>query len=199
MTDLFENATPSLPGIHVGIGGWVFAPWRGGMFYPQDLVQRRELEYASRHVSAIEINGTYYGEQKPATYAKWRDETPAHFVFSAKAPKRITQSRKLAGTGAQIEGFVEGIAELGAKLGPLVWQFAAGKKMDRDDFAAFLALLPRQARAGRCGTWWKSATPTSSTPSWWRCCASMAWRWCSPIRPSTLPLPISIPTSSMRG
>jgi len=146
MTELFENATPELPGIHVGIGGWVFAPWRGGMFYPQDLVQRRELEYASRHVSAIEINGTYYGEQKPATYAKWRDETPAHFVFSAKAPKRITQSRKLAGTGAQIERFLEGIVELGPKLGPLVWQFAAGKKMDRDDFAAFLGLLPKQAQ-----------------------------------------------------
>jgi len=146
MSDLFETAAPHLAGIHVGIGGWVFAPWRGGMFYPQDLVQRRELEYASRHVTAIEINGTYYGEQKPATYAKWRDQTPDHFVFSAKAPKRITQSRKLAGTQGQIEGFVAGIAELGPKFGPLVWQFAAGKKMDRDDFAAFLALLPKQAQ-----------------------------------------------------
>ncbi len=78
--------------IRVGIGGWTFAPWRDN-FYPKGLVQRRELEFASRHVTAIEINGTYYGTQKPATYAKWRDETPEGFVFSAKAPKRIMQSR----------------------------------------------------------------------------------------------------------
>ncbi|HYG05999.1 MAG TPA: DUF72 domain-containing protein [Stenotrophomonas sp.] len=149
MTDLFDTSAPALDGIHVGIGGWVFAPWRGGMFYPEGLVQRRELEYASRHVSAIEINGTYYGEQKPATYANWRDQAPPGFVFSAKAPKRITQSRKLAGTRTQIEGFVEGIAELGDKLGPLLWQFADGKKMDRDDFAAFLELLPQKAQGRR--------------------------------------------------
>ncbi len=146
MTDLFVAPAPALEGIHVGIGGWVFAPWRGGMFYPEGLVQRRELEYASRQLSAIEINGTYYGEQKPATYAKWRDEVPEGFVFSAKAPKRITQSRKLAGTRGQVEGFVEGIVELGRALGPLVWQFADGKKMDREDFAAFLELLPKQAQ-----------------------------------------------------
>jgi len=149
MTDLFAAPAPALEGIHVGIGGWVFAPWRGGMFYPEGLVQRRELEYASRQLSAIEINGTYYGEQKPATYAKWRDEVPEGFVFSAKAPKRITQSRKLAGTRGQVEGFVEGIVELGRALGPLVWQFADGKKMDREDFAAFLELLPKQAQGRR--------------------------------------------------
>ncbi|MDG2526998.1 DUF72 domain-containing protein [Stenotrophomonas sp. HITSZ_GD] len=146
MTDLFAPSAPALEGIHVGIGGWVFAPWRGGMFYPEGLVQRRELEYASRQLGAIEINGTYYGEQKPAIYAKWRDEVPEGFVFSAKAPKRITQSRKLAGTRAQVEGFVGGIVELGRALGPLLWQFADGKKMDRDDFAAFLDLLPKQAQ-----------------------------------------------------
>lgn len=146
MTDLFSAPAPALDGIHVGIGGWVFAPWRGGMFYPEGLVQRRELEYASRQLTAIEINGTYYGEQKPATYAKWRDEVPEGFVFSAKAPKRITQSRKLAGTRGQVEGFVGGIVELGRALGPLVWQFADGKKMEREDFAAFLELLPKQAQ-----------------------------------------------------
>ncbi|HEY0333575.1 MAG TPA: DUF72 domain-containing protein [Stenotrophomonas sp.] len=148
MTDLFAVPAPT-HGIHVGIGGWVYAPWRGGMFYPDDLVQRRELEYASRHVTAIEINGTYYGEQKPETYAKWRDQTPEGFVFSAKAPKRITQSRKLAGTRGQVEGFIGGIVELGRTLGPLVWQFAQGKHMDLDDFAAFLDLLPRQAGGHR--------------------------------------------------
>lgn len=149
MNDLFAAAPPQLDGVHVGIGGWVFPPWRGGMFYPEGLVQRRELEYASRHLTAIEINGTYYGEQKPETYAKWRDEVPEGFVFSAKAPKRITQSRKLAGTRGQIEGFIGGIVELGRALGPLVWQFAENKRMDRDDFAAFLELLPHNAGGRR--------------------------------------------------
>lgn len=131
-------------GIRVGIGGWTYAPWRGN-FYPKGLVQRRELEHASRHLTSIEINGTYYGTQTPATYARWRDETPDGFVFSAKAPKRIMQSRALAKTGPQVEDFVGGIAELGAKLGPLVWQFDAGLKLEREAFAAFCELLPREA------------------------------------------------------
>lgn len=134
----------STGGIRVGIGGWTFAPWRDN-FYPKGLVQRRELEYASRHVTAIEVNGTYYGTQKPATYARWRDEVPEGFVFSAKAPKRIMHSRTLARTGPQVDDFVGGIATLGARLGPLVWQFDRGVRIDREDFAAFLALLPRQA------------------------------------------------------
>jgi uncharacterized protein YecE (DUF72 family) len=130
-------------GIRVGIGGWTFAPWRDN-FYPKGLVQRRELEYASRHLSAIEINGTYYGAQKPATYAKWRDETPAGFLFSAKAPMRIMQSRQLGKTGPQVEDFVGGIAELGDRLGPLVWQFDQGIRLQADSFAAFLELLPKE-------------------------------------------------------
>jgi uncharacterized protein YecE (DUF72 family) len=133
-----------IDGIRVGIGGWTFAPWRDN-FYPKGLVQRRELEYASRHVSGIEINGTYYGAQKPATYAKWRDEAPEGFVFSAKAPMRIMASRALARTGPQVEDFIGGIAELGPKLGPLVWQFDPGLKLQRESFAEFCALLPAQA------------------------------------------------------
>ena len=138
-------AKPAADGIRVGIGGWTFAPWRDN-FYPQGLVQRRELEFASRHVSAIEINGTYYGTQKPATYAKWRDETPDGFLFSVKAPMRIVQARALAKTGAQVEDFIGGIVELGPKLGPLVWQFDR-QHIEPDDFAAFLDLLPTQAGA----------------------------------------------------
>jgi uncharacterized protein YecE (DUF72 family) len=134
----------AIEGIRVGIGGWTFAPWRDN-FYPKGLVQRRELEYASRHVSSIEINGTYYGAQKPATYAKWRDETPDGFVFSAKAPMRIMQSRALGKTGPQVEDFIGGICELGDKLGPLVWQFDAGPKLQRESFAEFCALLPARA------------------------------------------------------
>jgi uncharacterized protein YecE (DUF72 family) len=134
----------AIDGIRTGIGGWTFAPWRDN-FYPKGLVQRRELEYASRRLSTIEINGTYYGTQKPATYAKWRDETPEGFVFSAKAPMRIMQSRTLAKTGPQVEDFVGGISELGDRLGPLVWQFDRGTRIERSDFAEFLALLPKTA------------------------------------------------------
>ena len=142
--DMFDGTSNAMDGIRVGIGGWTYAPWRDN-FYPKGLVQRRELEYASRHVTSIEINGTYYGTQKPATYAKWRDEAPDGFVFSAKAPMRIMQSRSLAKTGPQVEDFVYGIAELGDKLGPLVWQFDAGLKLERESFAAFCELLPREA------------------------------------------------------
>lgn len=148
MHDLFAPAAPAARNtrVHVGIGGWTYAPWRGGVFYPEGLVQRRELEYASRQLTAIEINGTYYGAQKPATYVKWRDETPPGFVFTAKAPKRIMASRRLAGTGAQIEDFVGGICELGDRLGALSWQFERGRAPTPTELEAFLALLP--ARAG---------------------------------------------------
>ena len=146
MDDLFANSAQPQANtgntIRIGIGGWTYAPWRGGMFYPAGLVQRRELEYASRQLNSIEINGTYYGVQKPATYAKWRDETPADFLFSAKAPQRIMESRKLSGTGHQIEDFIGGIAELGDKLGPLAWQFDKGRRIDAEEFATFLELLP---------------------------------------------------------
>ena len=129
--------------IRAGIGGWVYAPWRNN-FYPHGLVQKRELDYASRHVTAIEVNGTWYGAQKPASYARWRDETPDDFVFSAKAPMRITMSRTLAKSGGAIDDFLGGIATLGAKLGPIVWQFEKEWKIDRDAFSAFLSQLPKR-------------------------------------------------------
>jgi uncharacterized protein YecE (DUF72 family) len=148
-TDLFSSLPPALPSrIRVGIGGWTYVPWRGGMFYPAGLVQRRELEYASRQLNSIEVNGTYYGAQKPATYAKWRDETPEGFLFSAKAPQRIMESRALSKTGGQIEDFIGGIVELGDKLGPLVWQFDKDKRIDAEEFEVFVGLLPA-AHGGR--------------------------------------------------
>ena len=130
--------------IRVGIGGWTYAPWRKN-FYPDGLVQRLELEYASRQLSAIEINGTYYGAQKPATYAKWRDETPDGFMFSLKAPRFTTDRKILADAGKTIDAFVfGGIEELGDRLGPVLWQFTPNKVFESDDFAAFADLLPRQ-------------------------------------------------------
>src|SRR5258707_4703377 len=128
--------------IRVGIGGWVFAPWRG-IFYPPGLTQARELDYASRHVTSIEINGTFYGSQKPASFRRWRDETPDDFVFSLKGPRFATHRRELGEAGASIERFfVSGVLELGAKLGPVLWQFPGTKRFEPEDFGAFLELLP---------------------------------------------------------
>jgi uncharacterized protein YecE (DUF72 family) len=128
--------------IRIGIGGWTYEPWRDN-FYPADLTHARELEYASTHVTAIEINGTYYGTQKPASFAKWRDETPDDFMFSVKASRYATNRRVLAEAGESIDRFINsGIAELGPKLGPVLWQLAPTKVFDPDDLGAFLALLP---------------------------------------------------------
>ena len=130
--------------IRVGIGGWNYAPWRG-VFYPSDLAQRLELEYASRKVTAIEINATYYRTQKPESFARWRDETPDGFVFSLKANRFATNRRVLAEAGESIGWFLSsGIVELGDKLGPIVWQFAPTKRFDPEDFGAFLQLLPQR-------------------------------------------------------
>ena len=129
--------------IRVGIGGWTFEPWRGGAFYPEGWPQGRELEYASRQLSAIEINSTFYSSQKPATFAKWRDAVPDDFVFSLKASRFATNRRVLAEAGESISRFVgSGIAELGAKLGPIVWQFAPTKRFEPTDFEAFVQQLP---------------------------------------------------------
>lgn len=129
--------------IRVGVGGWVFEPWRG-TFYPHGLPQKRELEYMSRQLNSIEINGTYYGSQKPESFAKWREETPDDFVFSLKGPRFATNRRVLAEARESVERFFgSGVLELRDKLGPVNWQFMATKKADLEDFAAFLALLPR--------------------------------------------------------
>lgn len=134
--------------IRVGIGGWTYEPWRG-TFYPEGLPQKRELEHASRHLTSIEINGTYYGSQKPASYAKWHAETPDDFVFSLKAPRFAMNRSVLAEAGGTIARFFNsGVTELKEKLGPINWQFLPTKKFDPTDFEAFLKLLPREA-AGR--------------------------------------------------
>jgi len=127
--------------IYVGVGGWNFAPWRGP-FYPKGLVQAQELHYASRQLTSIEINSTFYGLQKPATFQKWHDETPDGFVFSLKAPRFVTHRKRLA--DVSVQRFLEsGILRLGAKLGAINWQLPPTMPFDAEDLAAFLALLPR--------------------------------------------------------
>lgn len=130
-------------GIRIGIGGWTYEPWRG-TFYPEDLTQKRELEYAASKLTSIEINGTFYGSQKPESFAKWHDETPEDFIFSLKGPRFATNRRVLAEAGDSVERFLMGgVLELKDKLGPINWQFAPTKKFDPEDFEGFLKLLPK--------------------------------------------------------
>ena len=131
--------------IRVGVGGWVFEPWRGA-FYPKGLRQADELAHMSRHVTAIEINATYYGSQKPESYRRWASETPDDFIFTLKGNRFCTNRRVLAEAGDSIKKFFDqGLTELGPKLGPIFWQFANTKAFDEADFGAFLELLPESA------------------------------------------------------
>lgn len=130
--------------IHLGVGGWTFPPWRG-VFYPAKLAQARELSYAASKLTSIEINGTYYGSQKPESFRKWRSEVPDGFVFSVKGPRFATNRRVLAEAGDSIKRFYDsGVLELRDSLGPVLWQFAPTKKFDAADFGKFLELLPRE-------------------------------------------------------
>jgi uncharacterized protein YecE (DUF72 family) len=129
--------------IRIGVGGWTYEPWRG-TFYPVGLAQKRELEFASRKLTAIEINGTYYGSQKPASFMKWHDETPEDFMFSVKGSRFTTNRRVLAEAGESIERFFNsGVMHLRDKLGPILWQFMPTKKFDPADFEGFLKRLPK--------------------------------------------------------
>ncbi len=137
-------AKPKPGKIFVGIGGWNFAPWRGS-FYPKGLTQSQELHYASRQLTSIEINSTFYGLQKPATFQKWHDETPDGFVFSLKAPRFVTNRKRLAESASSVERFLaSGLLRLGTKLGPINWQLPPTMPFDAEDLAAFLELLPRK-------------------------------------------------------
>ena len=127
--------------VYVGIGGWDYAPWRG-RFFPDDLPHAKELEYASRQLSSIEINGTFYRTQNPAQYAEWHDAVPDDFVFSVKAHRATTASRDPAKTADAVEHFLgSGLDRLGRKLGPILWQFT-NRRFDAHEMEAFLAGLP---------------------------------------------------------
>jgi len=130
--------------IRVGVGGWTFAPWRG-VFYPAGLPHAQELAFAAGHLTSIEINGTFYRTQTPATFRKWRDQVPKGFVFSVKGPRFATHRAELADAGESIERFLgSGVLELGDCLGPLLWQFPPTKKFGEADFGKFLELLPKE-------------------------------------------------------
>jgi uncharacterized protein YecE (DUF72 family) len=131
--------------IRTGIGGWIYPEWRGGNFYPPGLPQKRELEYASRAVGAIEINSTFHSLQKPDSFRRWRAAVPDGFVFAIKGPRFITNRKDLATAKDAFGRFWDqGLSELGDALGPMLWQLAGTKRFVADEIAAFFDLLPRQ-------------------------------------------------------
>jgi uncharacterized protein YecE (DUF72 family) len=133
--------------VRIGISGWTYAPWRGA-FYPEALPRRQELAYAARRFNTIEINGTFYGLQRPESYARWRSETPDDFVFAVKGSRYITHMRRLRNVGAPLANFfASGLLRLGPKLGPILWQFPPSMRFDETLFESFLAQLPHDTRA----------------------------------------------------
>ena len=130
--------------VRIGIGGWTYAPWRG-VFYPDKLPQAKELEYASRAMTAIEINATFYGRQKPKSWEAWEKVAPDGFQFAVKGSRYCVMKSKLAEAKEGLDGFfAQGFAALGPKLGPILWQFTHYRRFDRDDIAGFIALLPNE-------------------------------------------------------
>jgi len=130
--------------IRIGIGGWTFPPWRG-TFYPPDLPQKRELEFASRQLGAIEINATFYGRQSPKSWKNWAEVVPDGFQFAVKGSRYCVTRPRLADAGEGVETYLaQGFAALGDKLGPILWMLAARRQFDADDIAAFFDILPRE-------------------------------------------------------
>ena len=151
--------------IRVGISGWRYGPWRG-TFYPEDLVQKRELEYASRKVNSVEINGSFYSLQKPKDYKHWYEQTPPDFVFAVKGGRYITHMRKLKDVEEPLANFLaSGVLRLEEKLGPILWQFPPQFQFNEEKFARFFEMLPRTTKdaaklARGHGAWMKGRTWT---------------------------------------
>jgi len=136
------KSNANLGSIRAGVGGWIYAPWRG-TFYPKGLRQADELAYATSHLTSIEINATHYRLQSPKSFRKWADAAPDGFKFAVKGPRLVTQQKVLAETGGFIARFFgSGLPELGDKLGPVLWQFPPFKRFHEADFAKFLDHLP---------------------------------------------------------
>jgi uncharacterized protein YecE (DUF72 family) len=135
-----------MPDVRIGISGWTYPPWRG-VFYPRHLPQKRELEYASRQVNSVEINGSFYSLQRPKSYEAWREATPGGFIFSVKAPRFITHLKRLKNVETPLANFfASGVLCLREKLGPILWQLPPNFRFDPDKLTAFFELLPRNTR-----------------------------------------------------
>lgn len=135
--------------IRVGISGWTYAPWRG-VFYPKDLKRQYELEYAASHFRSIEINGTFYGLQRPDAFLAWAEQVPANFLFSIKGPRFVTHIRRLREVEVPLANFIaSGVLRLGVHLGPILWQLPPNFRFEPERIEAFLRLLPQDAQAAR--------------------------------------------------
>jgi uncharacterized protein YecE (DUF72 family) len=133
--------------IRIGVSGWTYAPWRG-VFYPRELPHKKELAYAARRFAAIEVNGTFYGLQRPEAFARWREQTPDDFIFAIKGSRYITHMLKLRDVERPLANFMaSGLLRLGPKLGPILWQFPPQMKFDPERFARFFDLLPMNTDA----------------------------------------------------
>lgn len=136
--------------VRIGISGWTYAPWRG-VFYPKGLPQKRELEYAGAQFNSLEINGTFYGMQRPDAFASWADQVPPDFVFAVKAPRYLTHIRRLRDVETPLANFfASGLLRLGPKLGPVLWQFPPNFRFDAERIETFLKLLPHDTKAAAC-------------------------------------------------
>jgi len=152
--------------IRVGIGGWNFAPWRG-RFYPASLPQNEELRFASRRVTAIEVNGTFYRTQTPSSFARWAADTPEGFIFAIKAARAATYTNDPQSSAASVQHFLQsGLTQLGSKLGPLLWQFPATRKFEPAAMEKFLQLLPPDLNGVRLRHVIEAAHPSFSDPAW---------------------------------
>jgi uncharacterized protein YecE (DUF72 family) len=133
--------------VHVGVSGWRYTPWRGS-FYPVKLRQADELAYLSRRFSSVELNGSFYSLQRPASYAAWRDATPDSFIFAVKGGRYVTHMKRLKDVTTPLANFfASGVLNLGAKLGPVLWQLPASISFEPNVVEPFLALLPRDTEA----------------------------------------------------
>jgi uncharacterized protein YecE (DUF72 family) len=133
--------------VRIGISGWTYAPWHG-VFYPKGLTQNRELEYAASQFDSLEINGTFYGMQRPDAYASWADQVPDDFLFAVKGPRYLTHMRRLRDVAVPLANFIaSGLLRLGPKLGPILWQFPPNFRFDAERIEAFLKLLPHDTEA----------------------------------------------------
>ena len=152
--------------IRVGIGGWNFAPWRGH-FYPASLPQSDELRFASRRVTAIEVNGTFYRNQTPESFARWASETPEDFIFAIKAARAATYRAAPAEAAESVQRFLQsGLTELGSKLGPILWQLPPTRKFDPALAEAFLQLLPPKLGHHRLRHVIEAGHPSFADPAW---------------------------------
>ena len=186
--------------ICIGIGGWTYEPWRG-VFYPKGLPHARELSYAGEHLTSIEINGTFYRTQTPATFRKWASEVPDGFVFSVKGPRYAVNRRVLSEAGDSIKRFLQsGVTELGTRLGPLLWQFTPYKKFDERDFGGFLEAAAGDVRRSQAAPRGRGPQRQLQNSRLHHAgCASSVSVSSSPSMTSTPRLRMSPPISSTRG